>query len=348
MLLKLLANSLLGCTLMMSSLASAEDALRQAFLESADYSCATNSFRSSEWYVVTVEWPSHDGKGRNVLWADPDLCYSDGNSWNLSVLSGKSFVCSSRARGMTNLFCRANQLYLLENPASKLVGLDVTIEVADPAGGVFAQYRQDVSIDVVDGKLSVQPLGHDICDLISAPEFRSLTRVEPVRYTGFDMARQGGRRVPRSIRPGMADKLIASVRRDCLRCGARDFRSDRTSGHAFFLSAGNDGTFACYVATQHDTICEDRFLWHLWLRSGDRMESVNDTVNLKPQECGALCLQPTVEAGTNSFFSVLRFSSPSSFLILDGKGSPTKVRDAITNVLTHRIEKLPCVEIGED
>ena len=33
---------------------------------------------------------------------------------------------------------------------------------------------------------------------------------------------------------------------------------------------------------------------------------------------------------------------------LDGKGSPTKVRDAITNVLTHRIEKLPCIEIREE
>jgi hypothetical protein len=115
-----------------------------------------------------------------------------------------------------------------------------------------------------------------------------------------------------------------------------------------FLDADNDGDADAYVAFATDRTKGGNFRWTLYLNNEGGYTKAEAPVFPVPERRELCELAPSVVSPTNGFCRVVRFDVEPTFLMLDGKGSPTKVRDAITNVLTHRIEKLPCIEIREE
>lgn len=113
-----------------------------------------------------------------------------------------------------------------------------------------------------------------------------------------------------------------------------------------FLDADNDGDTDAYVAFATDRTKGGKFRWTLYLDGGGVYSKAESSVLPVPSRRDLCVLPPSVIAPTNGFCRLVRFDVAPTFVILDGTGSPTKVRDAITDILSHRIEKLPCVEIG--
>ena len=142
------------------------------------------------------------------------------------------------------------------------------------------------------------------------------------------------------VKPDCFDALAAEYRK-----GVKAKRGivGKVDVYAVFLDVDNDGHVDCYVSSSAEELDGGKCPWTLYVNRDGALAKADAPVYPVPSKKELCVLPPVVTARKSGFCRVVRFDVNPIFIVLDGTGSPTKVRDAITNVMAHRIEKLECV-----
>ena len=334
------------------------DMLRTSF----DLSEARHDWNSERWWIECL-FVDLDGDGVEEM-ASSTVSQSDrsGSAWSFWRMESGAF-CRLCARNGVVFGCHPRSYYKLcvGNGLYRVVLLGITAGALDgkrmmKPESMFA----DASVELApDGDVDVKRLPTAFDEVFAGDTVCGIERLYGESYSGFDFKpakreywfnfrspkgdlRPGGG----IVKPDGFDAFAARLRREV--AGRLDVSLESIRFFSVFLDADNDGDADAYVAFATDRTKGGKFRWTLYLNNGGGYSKAEASVFPVPARKELCGLAPSVVAHTNGICRVIRFDVEPTFLILDGKGSPTKVRDAITNVLTHRIEKLPCVEIDEE
>ena len=147
------------------------------------------------------------------------------------------------------------------------------------------------------------------------------------------------------VKPDCFD-VLASRHRSSIK--ARKGITSTVDVLAVFLDADNDGKTDCYVSSSAEEADAGKFVWTLHVNRDGVLTPAKDAVYPVAEKKELCALPATAKLGKDGFCRVVRFDVNPIFVLLDGSGSPTKVRDSITDIMAHRIEKLECVSFPEE
>lgn len=334
------------------------DMLRTSF----DLSEARHSWNSERWWIECL-FVDLDGDGiEEMVSSTVSQCDRGGSAWSFWRMKSGVFYRLSARNGIV-FGCHPRSYYKLwiGNGLYRVVMLGITAGALDDKRMMKSEsVFSEASVELApDGDVDVKRLPTAFDEVFADDTVFGIERLYGESYSGFDFKPSRREywfnyRSPRGdlrpcggiVKPEGFDEFAAILRREIeLRFG-ESLRSIRVL--AVFLDADNDGDADAYVAFATDRTKGGNFRWTLYLNNEGEYTKAEAPVFPVPERRELCELAPSVVSPTNGFCRVVRFDVEPTFLILDGKGSPTKVRDAITNVLTHRIEKLPCIEIREE
>lgn len=151
--------------------------------------------------------------------------------------------------------------------------------------------------------------------------------------------RRGGVEQPKGF-----GAFASEYRRDVkVRTGVKE----KVTVYAVFLDADNDGDADCYVSSSAEGDGKGKYSWTLYLSGEGGYSKAKAAVHpVRDKNCKCE-LKPKATGRRDSFCRLVRFDVDPTFMLLDEEMSPSAVRDAITNILSHRIEKLECASFQE-
>ena len=339
---------------------------REQIVAAIDTSEAKQVWDDDNWGVESIFF-DFDGDGYDeALTSTTSQSDRNGDAWSIwtTHADGRIYPMELDCTVSSNFSftCHSSSFFILRESTNRVIvislGMDAGIVDARRIG--YIREMPDCSFGKSkSGMVKIDELVPGIETRFRDGNSISIERLYGESYGGFDFKpakreywfnfrspkgdlRPGGG----IVKPNGFDAFAAKLRREA--AASVDVGPGSIRVFAVFLDADNDGDADAYVAFATDRTKGGNFRWTLYLNNEGGYSKAEAPVFPVPERRELCELAPSVVSPTNGFCRVVRFDVEPTFLILDGKGSPTKVRDAITNVLTHRIEKLPCIEIREE
>ena len=337
---------------------------REQIVKAVDVSVAKQCWDEEQWGAVSIFF-DFDGDDRDeALTSTTSQSDACGNAWSVwtTGIDGRLFPLEVSPDTQSNFTftCHEWSFYFLQKAQGRAqfvgLGMDAGIMNAERSGFVSKMPDCIFSKDK-SGELKVDELLPSLDWQFRTGGMVKIERLYGEKYKGFDFEPSqreywfNFRRPKGDLRPGggVAEPAGFTAFADGYRRDVKARTGAEKGGSVFavFLDADNDGDADCYVSSDAEGDKDGKYSWTLYMnRDGVLGRAAEPIFPVAARR--ELCeLPPSVVAATNGFCRVVRFDVNPFFVILDGKGSSTKVRDAITHHLAHRIEKLPCTEFKE-
>ena len=341
-------------------------ALRQSF----ETTYWRRFWESDEWYIRCI-FADVDVDGTEELItstaSDIDRMGDYWKLWKVTqdgkfrqvYLSGKIFFsCSSTCFYKMTYYSNTNVV----------IGLGMNANVEEECGNGLRRVVKptpDCWLSLISNdKFALREISPDMESVFSNCDVSKVERLYPEWYFGFDFRPPapdphspyttwlGYQRPKGDLRPGGGVvkpdcfDVLASRHRSSIK--ARKGITSTVDVLAVFLDADNDGKTDCYVSSSAEEADAGKFVWTLHVNRDGVLTPAKDAVYPVAEKKELCALPATAKLGKDGFCRVVRFDVNPIFVLLDGSGSPTKVRDSITDIMAHRIEKLECVSFPEE
>ena len=254
------------------------------------------------------------------------------------------------------------------NRTNAVVGFGMNANIEEPCGDGdrrIVKSTPDCKFVVMpENNFMLSEIEPDVDASFRREDVVGIERLYPEWYFGFDF--KPPRDVPHSV---YTQRMPYTLPRGDLRHGGgiacpKDFDAfvaeyrqkvklrtgwEKVVVYAVFLDVDNDGDGDCYVSSDAEQLQNGVFRWTLYLRHGERFSAGDQEVFPVAERKDLGSLPPAVNAGKMAFCRIVRYDAAPTFLILDrlNEGQPV-VRNAMLDCQSHGIEKLDCVEFGDD
>ena len=266
--------------------------------------------------------------------------------------------------GEISFCCHEDSFFCMRRRnGAAVIGLGMEAGYVSKSNSRMDKLEPDCSLAfAVGGKFVLNVIRPDVDNCFRDEDVVSIERLYPEWYFGYEFKsppddthspyttwcgyskpkgdlRRGGVEQPKDF-----DAFASEYRRDVkMRIGVKE----KITVYAVFLDADNDGDADCYVSSSVESDGSGKYSWTLYLRGEGGYSKAKVAVHpVRDKNCKNE-LKPKAIGRRDSFCRLVRFDIDPTFMLLDEEKSTSAVRDAITNILSHRIEKLECASFHE-
>ena len=337
------------------------DALRRGF----DTMKLRLGWEDAQWYVECVFFDLNGDGVEEVLASPVNVKDRMGDVWHHWTQDPGGKYRRLREDTKFSFACMSSSFYKmhLRSRADVLLGLGMDAGMVADNRIDFKKKTPDCMFSIdKDGGQAISPIEPSLDAMFRLEDVVLIERLYSEWYYGFDFSPAqpdphspyttwGGYSKPKGdLRRGGVEQpkgfgaFASEYRRDVkVRTGVKE----KVTVYAVFLDADNDGDADCYVSSSAEGDGKGKYSWTLYLSGEGGYSKAKAAVHpVRDKNCKCE-LKPKATGRRDSFCRLVRFDVDPTFMLLDEETSPSAVRDAITNILSHRIEKLECTSFHE-